>query len=200
MSTIDKDGMLIDKQVTLKRFPGIEHGNLAGVQAIVVHQTDAPTVQHTFNGYKAGGNGAHFLIAKDGQIYQTASMKKRCYHVGRLIKSKCLTINKKSCNSAVMARILAMSWTKQIKALDAHERSKAYPGRYPVNSDSIGIELVGKHIDKKSYEAITALQKTSLQWLISELYSHYSLSSTDVYKHPEVSYKHPGEASSAAWK
>ncbi|MEJ2682718.1 MAG: N-acetylmuramoyl-L-alanine amidase, partial [Gammaproteobacteria bacterium] len=125
-------------------------GPLASIHAIVVHQTDAPTVQHTFNGYKAGGNGAHFLIGKNGQIYQTASMHKRCYHVGRLIKSKCLAINKKSCNSANMAKILALSWINQIKALDANERAKSYPHRYPVNSDSIGIELVGKHIDSKN--------------------------------------------------
>jgi N-acetyl-anhydromuramyl-L-alanine amidase AmpD len=113
MSTINKDGMLIDNKVILRRFPTIEHGPLVGVHAIVVHQTDAPTAQHTFNGYNAGGNGAHFLIDKNGQIYQTASMHKRCYHVGRLIKSKCLTINKKSCNGANMAKILAMSWTSQ---------------------------------------------------------------------------------------
>lgn len=200
MSTIDKSGMLIDKKVILQRFPSIEHGALVGVHAIVVHQTDAPTVQHTFNGYKAGGNGAHFLIDKNGLIYQTASMHKRCYHVGRLIKSKCLTINNNSCNSAAMAKIQAMSWTNQIKALDALERAKSYPSRYPINSDSIGIELVGKHIDNKTYEKITAQQNSSLQWLVSELYKHFSLTASDVYKHPEVSYKNPGEASTAVWK
>ena len=91
MSTINTDGMLVDAKVILRRFSAIEHGKLAGVQAIVVHQTDAPTAQHTFNSYTAGGNGAHFLIDKTGQIYQTASMNMRYYHVGRLIKSKCLT-------------------------------------------------------------------------------------------------------------
>jgi N-acetyl-anhydromuramyl-L-alanine amidase AmpD len=200
MSTVNKDGILIDNKVILRRFPSIEHGSLSGVHAIVVHQTDAPTAQHTFNGYNAGGNGAHFLIEKNGQIYQTASVNKRCYHVGRLIKSKCLTINQQSCNSANMAKILAMSWTRQIKALDANERAKSYPHRYPVNSDSIGIELVGKHIDKKRYETVTPSQNASLQWLVGELYTHFSLTSSDVYKHPEVSYKHPGEAGTATWK
>lgn len=99
-----------------------------------------------------------------------------------------------------MAKILAMSWTSQIKALDAHERAKAYPMRYPVNSDSIGIELVGKHLDDKTYEAVTAEQSTSLQWLVSELFRHFSLIYSDVYRHPEVSYKSPGEASTAVWK
>lgn len=200
MSKINKDGMLIDSRINRRRFPNIEHGALSGVHAIVVHQTDAPTAQHTFNGNNAGGNGAHFLIDKNGLIYQTASIYKRCYHVGRLIKSKCLTINKNSCDRASMAKILAMSWTNQIKALNSHERSKTYPHRYPINSDSIGIELVGKHIDKKKYETITAQQNMSLQWLTGELYNLFSLTSGDVYKHPEVSYKNPGEVSTAVWK
>lgn len=200
MSTINKDGMLVDGRVILQRFPTIEHGKLTGVHAIVVHQTDASTAQHTFNSYRAGGNGAHFLVDKNGQIYQTASMKMRCYHVGLLIKSKCLTVNKKNCDSASMAKILAMSWGAQIKALDAHERKKSYPDRYPINNESIGIELVGKSIDSKNYEAVTPLQNASLQWLVGELYNHFSMTSDDLYKHPEVSYKNPGEASTAAWK
>lgn len=200
MSTINNDGMLVNNKVTLRRFHNIEHGVLPSIQAIVVHQTDAPTAQHTFNSYKSEANGAHFLIDKNGHIYQTASIKKRCYHVGRLIKSKCLTINKNSCNSESMAKILTMSWATQIKVLDAHERAKKYPHRYPINSDSIGIELVGKHIGPKKYETVTAQQNMSLQWLISELYRHLNITSNDVYRHPEVSYKNPGEASTATWK
>lgn len=199
MSTLDNDGMLIDDKISLKRYTSIEHGNLTRVSAMVVHQTDAPTAQHTFNAYNSGGNGAHFLIGKNGQIYQTASTLKRCYHVGRLIKSKCLTLDKNSCDSAAMATILAKSWSNQIKALDAHERQKAYPYRYPVNSDALGIEIVGKHVNDTQYEAVTPAQNEALQWLLAELYSHFTLTKTDVYRHPEVSYKNPGEAKGATW-
>ena len=38
--------MLVDSRVIPRRFPAIEHGELAGVHAIVVHQTDAPTAQN----------------------------------------------------------------------------------------------------------------------------------------------------------
>ncbi|CAM3690707.1 peptidoglycan recognition protein family protein [Rheinheimera salexigens] len=199
MSTIDQQGMLIDSKVQLKRFESIEHGNLSSVKAIVVHQTDAPTAQHTFNSYNGGGNGAHFLIGKDGTIYQTASTAKRCYHVGRLIKSKCLTLNKDNCNSVEMAKILAKSWSSQIKAIDNHERQKSYPDRYPVNSDALGIEIVGKHLNDQQYEAVNPLQNESLKWLVAELYCHFGLSGEDVYRHPQVSYKHPGEAKGASW-
>ena len=46
MTTINKEGMLVDKTVILKRYPNIEHGLLSGVHAIVVHQTDtsAPNI------------------------------------------------------------------------------------------------------------------------------------------------------------
>lgn len=200
MSNIDKNGMLVDTKVALKRYAHIEHGPLKSIHAIVVHQTDTTTAQQTFNSYIGGGNGAHFLIDKSGKIYQTASIHKRCYHVGRRIKSKCLEVNKKNCNSQQMTKILAMRWSQQVIAIDKNERQKNYPARYPVNSDSVGIEVVGKFIDDKKYEALTVAQNTSLQWLISELYGHFSLSKNDVYRHPQVSYKQPSEASSAVWK
>lgn len=199
MATIDKDGMLIDGKILLRRFPNIEHGTLSAASAIVVHQTDTTTAQQAFNSYTVGGNGAHFLIDENGLIYQTASVSNRCYHVGRLIRSKCLAIDKTKCDTTAMAKILAMSWTSQINAMDAHERAKSYPDRYPVNDDSLGIEIVGRHIDDKSYEAITPQQNASLQWLVRELYGLFHLGTGDVYKHPEVSYKHPGEAGTAAW-
>lgn len=56
MPTINKDGLLIDSKVLVKRYPGIEHGKLNGVHAIVVHQTDAPTAHRTFNAYAAEGH------------------------------------------------------------------------------------------------------------------------------------------------
>ena len=48
MTTIDKEEMLVDKNVILNRYPNIEHGSLSGIRAIVVHQTDTSAAQHTF--------------------------------------------------------------------------------------------------------------------------------------------------------
>lgn len=84
--------------------------------------------------------------------------------------------------------------------IDTLERGKSYPDRFPVNTDSVGIELVGKNTGEKSYEPVTALQQSSLQWLISELNTLFGLKVEDVFRHPEVSYKNEGEAASATWK
>jgi len=200
-STINNSGMLVHNKIIHKRFAGLEHGALNTVHAIVVHQTDTTSAEKALTGYESADNGAHFLIAKQGQIYQTASMQKRCWHVGKRIKSKCLTINMNTCNGEGMAQILAMAWgSSRIIALDVHERDKSYPNRYPVNSDSLGIELAGKHIDINTYEAVTSAQNLSLKWLVKELYNHFDLNSGDTYRHPTVSYKHVDEAGSAEWE
>ncbi|KTC63017.1 N-acetylmuramoyl-L-alanine amidase [Pseudomonas fluorescens ABAC62] len=200
MSSINDEGMMVSNKVESRRFQSIEHGDLRNIRALVLHQTDAQTAQHTFNGYRFKGSGAHFLIEKNGVIYQTASLKKRCFHVGRFIRSKCLANHRSTCDVNRINNIQALTWTLQIRALDKYERTKNYPHRYPMNSDSLGIELVGKHLDASRYEAITAMQNQSLQWLVAQLYSHFNLTSEDVYTHPQISYKHPGEASSAVWQ
>ena len=200
MSTVDKNGMLISPKVTSRRFPHIEHGPLNVVHGIIVHQTDSPNAQSTFSAYGKGGNGAHFLIAKNGAIYQTASLNKRCYHVGRRIRSKCLEISKNQCKDKNLAKLMVYSWSKRVAAIDEYERQKNYPDRFPVNSDSIGIELVGEHVDDKTYKSVTPLQNVSLQWLIGELYINFGLDKNDIYRHPTVSYKNPGEAAGAKWK
>lgn len=56
------------------------------------------------------------------------------------------------------------------------------------------------HLSSTEYEPLTAPQKSSLQWLIDQLYALFRLTAQDIYRHPEVSYKNPGEAGSATWK
>ncbi len=75
MATL-KNGILIDPKVQKRLFTGIEKGPLANVNALVIHQTGAPTAQHTFNSYQNGSHGAHLLIDKMGKIYQTATKQK----------------------------------------------------------------------------------------------------------------------------
>lgn len=162
------------------------------VNGIIVHQTHSTTAQATFNGYSvSGANGAHFLIDKDGAIYQTASVFKKTNHVGRL-KARCVVEN--CCRETQFDPI----GTNKI------EQKKISPFRYPANKDSIGIELVGKAYPvqgKKQlvFEKVTAKQNVSLKWLIGEISITLGVPMTEIFKHPEVSYKNETEAETARW-
>ncbi|MET1257603.1 N-acetylmuramoyl-L-alanine amidase [Aliikangiella maris] len=168
-----------------------------------MHQTGATTSSSTFNSYSKGGHGAHFLIDKKGTIYQTAHVSKKCYHVGK-IRSKCY--QSKLCAKADIKAITNLLFAKGksygVRIKDVHnlEKAKSYPDRYPLNIDSLGIEIVGSYdVKTKSYETINMLQNKSLTWLVGELLTHFTLTKVDVYRHPEVSYKMESEAKSATW-
>lgn len=198
------NGELMDKNVTQKIYKGLHKGKIAKVNAIVVHQTGAPSAQHTFNSYTSASHGAHFLIDKQGVIYQTALTNQIAHHVGRL-KSRCLESASCSATETSAANAIylqkGVSYSVRVKNLHTHEKGKNYPDRYPTNADSIGIEIVGKYnVSTSSYEAVNAQQNASLKWLVAELSIHLSLQAGDVFRHPAVSYKQPSEASTAQWK
>ncbi|MDO6545984.1 peptidoglycan recognition protein family protein [Pseudoalteromonas carrageenovora] len=78
MTTVT-NGIIVDKRITAKRYNSIEHGNINNVTSIVLHRTAGSSATSSLNGYAAGQKtGAHFLIANDGTIYQTASLEKLC--------------------------------------------------------------------------------------------------------------------------
>ncbi|WP_020409246.1 peptidoglycan recognition protein family protein [Hahella ganghwensis] len=198
-----KAGILTDKRVTQKIYSGIEKGILKKVDALVIHQTGALTAQHTFNSYAKGGHGAHFLIDKAGNIFQTAHLDKKTYHVGK-VRSKCYEL--KVCSKAQLQTVTKILFNKsksypaRVSELHSSEKAKSYPDRYPINEDSLGIEIVGNYnVKAKTYEAVSAIQNSSLQWLVAELANHFSITTADVYRHPEISYKMASEASSASW-
>jgi N-acetyl-anhydromuramyl-L-alanine amidase AmpD len=174
------------------------------IDAIVVHQTDSKTGAGTLAGWRTGSrpDGAHFLIDKDGTIYQCVSLKQKCWHVGK-IASRCLL--EKSCSvdeKSYYATELKKDrghFSTFVNETDKHERKKSYPSRFPMNEDSIGIEMVGMHISSNLYETPTMQQQDSLQWLVGELEASLHLTASDVYRHPLISYKNPGEAAGAQW-
>lgn len=54
--------------------------------------------------------------------------------------------------------------------------------------------------DEVRYQDVKLLQNNSLNWLIGELYELFGIDKEDVFRHPTISYKNPGEAASARWK
>jgi N-acetyl-anhydromuramyl-L-alanine amidase AmpD len=175
--------------VTLKIEPKIEKGPMATVNGIVVHQTGGTSATSAFSSYASGAAGAHFLIDKDGTIYQTARLTQKTWHVGRL-QSRCVAEHKCAAPK---------KWDPG--GTHTSESGKPWPDRYPSNEDSIGIELVGKFdATTKKYETVTTDQNASLKWLVGELIMTLRLQATEVFRHSTVSYKEPTEASSANWR
>src|SRR5205823_1316303 len=125
--------------------------------AIVVHQTGGSTADSSFGKYKQGTEGAHFLIDKDGTIYQTARVDRMCWHVGK-IQSRCYSL--KTCSADELKDIKSIlfkkgdSYSARVGTLNEHEQAKDYPDRFPTNADAIGIELVGAYKDG-AYETAT---------------------------------------------
>jgi len=185
--------MVINKRVINERRRTIENGEMSSVKGIIVHQTGGATAQSALDGYKIKGvNGAHFLIDKDGTIYQTASINQKTAHVGKL-QSRCAFELK--CPEP------------KFNPLKTHrtEMQKHVPDRFPANEDSIGIELVGQAFplgknvsdDDKKYEKVTDAQNDSLGWLIGGLLAALKLPQSEIFRHPQVSYKNKTEASTA---
>jgi N-acetyl-anhydromuramyl-L-alanine amidase AmpD len=192
-------------KIETKIIPNIEHGKLSTIKAIVIHRTAASTAKSTLNTWKTKKSGAHFLIDKSGKIYQTAGLDKKCWHMG-LVVAKCRL--ESSCtkkDGEVISKLLhgTDGWSEKFKKILQHERKKSYPDRYPMNSDSIGIELVGLYLgsktsDKGPFEQLTDAQADSFLWLITKLLEKYQLSfADDIYAHGEVARKKINEGSGA---
>ncbi len=207
---IDRFGIVDDERVKVKIFPLIENREMKTVNGIVVHQTGGSSADSAFGSYSkkqpdgARPNGAHFMIEKNGTVYQTASLKKTTNHVGDL-QSRCLL--KKTCGSV---DLLAARKLDQIKgnrdratATNKAEFAKNFPDRFPFNDDSVGIEIVGiapnRGPNQGIYEPVTDAQNVALKWLVKELADQLKVSLHEIYRHPEIGRKTESEAATAKW-
>lgn len=166
----------------------LEHGKLEKINAIVLHRTAGGSAQSALNSFASTGIGAHFLIGKDGSILQTASLNQYAYHVGR-IKARCEIEG--NCEEADKKALDELGWAP--KAIHDREKKKAYPSRYPINTDSVGIEVVGEHNASTGWAEATAEQKAAVRKLVERLKQCYSLGNDDIYEHDQISYKTAGE-------
>lgn len=193
MLHVDSQGYILDERVKRTPRPLIEHGVLHRISGIIVHQTGGASGASSLSSYTLqNANGAHFLIDKDGTIYQVASLQRQTWHVGKL-RSRCVAEHR--CTPAELSALSHFNPTAEHR----REMKKHVPERYPSNEDSVGIELVGAVTGEGVYEKVTAQQNASLQWLISELTSTFGVSMTEIFRHPVVSRKNPSEAQSASW-
>lgn len=207
-ATVTPEGYFLSPGIQLQIRP-ISKGPMTKVNGIIVHQTDSSTAKATLNAYLNAGNGAHFLIDKDGTTYQTAPVTMKTAHVGKL-RGKCFETH--ICNPA-QVRI----GPQKHSAINRIEMQKKVPDRFPSNADSIGIELVGRCIldpkyikpgmdatqierlrgERGVYETVTPAQNVALHSLIKDLQSVLQIPVDQVFPHPRVSAKNPTEASTA---
>lgn len=193
------NGVVRDSRIKVELIPAIAHGPLGSIHAIIVHQTGSSTAEGTLAGYRteAKGTGTHFLIDRDGTVYQTVALTQKCWHIGP-IKSRCF--EEHVCSAEELKTYngyIKRGFSTFVRKAAADELKKAYPRRYPDNSDAIGIELVAQAVGANDYEAVTPEQQRSLDWLIPHLLESLQLTRGDIYRHPAVSRKNPGEAASA---
>lgn len=108
MLKIEASGMIYSSKIEKRRFPVVEKGNVKFVSGIIVHQTGAATAKSPFNSYSQYfANGAHFLIDKDGKIFQTASICRQTWHVCKLKASEVFrhpTVSRKNPTEASSAK------------------------------------------------------------------------------------------------
>lgn len=201
MLHVNKNGYILNARVRIAARPLIEREVLHRIRGIIVHQTGGTSGASSLSSYAMkNANGAHFLIDKDGTIYQTASLFRQTWHVGRL-RARCLAEYR--CNPTELKALNRFSPSAEHWI----EMTKEVPQRYPSNEDSLGIEIVGTVVVSKGqnpaeqgvYEAVNAQQNASLRWLITELTSTFRIPMTEIFRHPVVSRKNPTEARSALW-
>lgn len=201
MLHVNRDGYILSVRVRVAARPLIERGVLHRIHGIIVHQTGGASGASSLSSYAMkNANGAHFLIDKDGTIYQTASLFRQTWHVGRL-RARCLAEYR--CNPTELKALKHFSPKTEHRI----EMTKDVPQRYPSNEDSVGIEIVGAVVAGKGqnpaeqgiYETVNSQQNASLRWLVTELTSTFGIPMTEIFRHPVVSRKNPTEARSALW-
>jgi hypothetical protein len=220
--------------VEQKIFGWLEHGKRSATNAIVLHMTGG-AAKGTLTQYskqfvvvlvgippkekKFPTNGAHFLIGRDGQIYQTAKIGYRTNHVGNVRPRgyRDEGHGNKENKSLLTAKEMEILHPKTkekmsdiLEALSNEQLKKPYSSdindnktRYPFNGDSIGIEFESTHDEKTKpksqintiYQDLTESQIKSGKLLIKFLKEKYTnITNADIYEHPDVSYKVRSEA------
>jgi N-acetyl-anhydromuramyl-L-alanine amidase AmpD len=206
-----KNGLLIDPLIIQNIVPNIEHGDfdIKKVQAIVLHQTETVSAEKTIEVWKTRVYGTHFLVDRggdeihtgiDGKIYQTAKLNRSTQHVGN-IQSRCLIAKvceiPKGAKTSLEAQAEAIKNGKlKTKAVNKIEFPKAYPNRFPVNSDSIGIEIVTKFDYKQNvYPPPSQKQILAVSYLLEKLIENIPAISAkeDIYTHGDIGRKQPSE-------
>ncbi|HDC2125833.1 TPA: N-acetylmuramoyl-L-alanine amidase [Salmonella enterica] len=90
---VDKEGYIQNANIIKDTVEILDIGQEINVlNAIVLHRTDGYSARGTITKYKTNNNqiGSHFVIDKNGDIYQTLGLSRVVQHVGP-IRPRCVT-------------------------------------------------------------------------------------------------------------
>lgn len=185
---IDDKGYVQNADFTQNPIAALEKEAMTGPHAIILHRTESANADSALTSFKKGV-GTHFLVDKDGTVTQTACLLQYTYHIGK-IRSRCYTNG--TCSKEETATIKKWGWAP--KKIHDHEAEKEYPIRYPINQDSVGIEVVGQYNSTtKKWDDATKEQLKSIGKIVKLLKTEYKLTNDDIYEHDKISYKTEGE-------
>lgn len=85
---VNQEGFIInDERITQNRQTVIERAPfdnpIASIDTVVLHRTVTDNTEATLNAFNSGNHyGTHFVVGRDGEILQTASLNNRTVHAG----------------------------------------------------------------------------------------------------------------------
>jgi len=77
----DDNGMVTDSRVTKNRIKKLEKEPMSRVNSIILHRTVSSSANSTLSSFSSRGIGTHFLVGKDGKIFNTASLNNATHHI-----------------------------------------------------------------------------------------------------------------------
>ncbi|MBL0745952.1 N-acetylmuramoyl-L-alanine amidase [Chryseolinea lacunae] len=94
---INAEGMITNsRRIETRQVTALERKDMKSIEAIILHRTVSTNSKSTLSSFKDKGIGTHFLVGKDGRIYQAASLNRHTVHVINNDKYKDSPTNEKS--------------------------------------------------------------------------------------------------------
>jgi RHS repeat-associated protein len=128
---INNQGMTSNSNITLNRIPKLERHPISTVNSIILHRTVSSSAASTLSSFASRGVGTHFLVGKDGTIYQTASLNSATSHL-RESQIKKGFENIKN-NTAIGIEVVG-NYSENTKTWDAVTPEQASSTAFVVNS------------------------------------------------------------------
>jgi len=155
--------MLLPQCLTEGENYGSRNGSL--ILGIVMHMTQGYDVDGAISGFDEHGTSAHYIVDRDGTIYQVIPDEYRADHAGG--------------TDANPGKWVAM-----------RDREVSYEGS-EINEHTLGIEVVGFVEDtapkgKSAYEGFTDAQRGAVLALVANKAYAYGISPYDIVAHATV--------------